>query len=130
MILDISKTWPGKASLVQTKKGFVIIHLRSLPYNKFETELWDADKNGVALLSDATLYEGEDVFDKWIKKYEFKPRKSRVPSAEITSTKEQKAHTIKAIEKVQEESAKDDIIEYSKGTNSHDIKTANTSRST
>lgn len=77
MIIDVSHTWPGKASLVQTKKGFVIIHLREFPYNKFETELWDADKNGVALLSNATLYEGSDVFDEWVKKYEFKPRKSK-----------------------------------------------------
>lgn len=124
---DLSHTWPGKATLVKGSNGFKIVHLKELPYNKFQTEVYESDAKGVALgFGPILTYDGDHY--KWaIENIEATLKTKRKPK-KVAQTKQKpekvgpskvgtKGQKAKAEETVEETFKK---IEYAKGTYSHD----------
>jgi|SaaInlStandDraft_4_1057021.scaffolds.fasta_scaffold23590_3 hypothetical protein len=90
MRTNLSHTWPGKAILVKSAKGtYTIIHLRELPYNKFETETYLADKNGVAISMEPTAVFVGDLFDATVNRCDiyYKPRKPKSVASAVRKPK-------------------------------------------
>lgn len=55
---DISNTWGGKAILITTKTGHVVISRKNMPFDTHITSVYDADYNGV--VKNWTVLESKD----------------------------------------------------------------------